>query len=71
MKRYTITEIREDLERKRGEPFTEEQFANLIAAYTAYISRRGLYTKQAVYNAVRRGWMSVQMAHFFKNYALL
>jgi len=70
MQRYTINQIRSELERKQGESYTDEAFDNIVSAFAAYINRRGLYTKQAVYNAARRGWMSVQMAHFFKSYAL-
>lgn len=70
MDHITITELRKEIEHKREEPFTDEQFAMLISCFTAYIARRGLFNGQSVRNAVSRGWMSAQMAHYFKAYAL-
>ena len=70
MDRYTIKDIRSDLERKTNRTINDDEFAVMTTAFVAYIVRRGLYSKQAVYKALRRGWMSVQMAHFFKSYIL-
>ncbi len=70
MDHITITELRKEIEHKREELFTDEQFTMLISCFTAYIARRGLFNGQSVRNAVSRGWMSAQMAHYFKAYAL-
>ena len=70
MEHYTIEQIRSDLERIRGEEFTDEQFDVLIAGFRLYAARKGLYNSQTIHNAINKGWMSAQMAHFFKRYAL-
>ena len=70
MDHITITELRKEIERKRGEPLTDDEYAVMMTAFVAHIVRQGLYTKQAVYKALKRGWMSAQMAHFFKSYTL-
>jgi hypothetical protein len=70
MEHITITDLRKEIERKREEPMTDEQFTMLVSCFTAYVARRGLYTGQSVRNAISRGWMSAQMAHYFKVYAL-
>ena len=70
MDHITITELRKEIERKREQPFTDEQFTMLVSGFTAYVARRGLYTRQSVRNAISRGWMGAQMAHYFKVYAL-
>jgi len=69
MQRYTINEIRSELEQRRGEEFTDEEFKTLLAGFKDHAERRGTYTRQAINLAIRRGWMSSQMAHFFKSYA--
>ena len=70
MNRYTIKDLRKEIERRREEPMTDKQFTMLVSCFTAYAARRGLYTGQSVRNAISRGWMGAQMAHFFKAYAL-
>jgi len=70
MDRYTITELRKEIEERREETMTDEQFAWLVAGFKHHVMRRGYYTAASVDNAVSRGWMSAQMAHFFKHYAL-
>ena len=70
MNRYTIKDMRADLERKMNRTITDDEFVVMTTAFVTYIVKRGLYTKQAVYKALKRGWMSVKMAHFFKSYAL-
>ena len=70
MDHITIKALRAEIERRREEPMTDEQFTILVSCFTAYAARRGLYTEQSVRNAMSRGWMSAQMAHFFKVYAL-
>jgi len=70
MDRLTITELRKEIEQRLEEPFTDEQFKVLLSGFRAYASRRGLYTSASVDVALCRGWMSAQMAHFFKRYAL-
>ena len=70
MDRLTITELRKEIEYKRGEPLTDDEFILLVAGFKGYAARRGLYTRTSLNNAVSRGWMSAQMAHFFMSYAL-
>lgn len=69
MQRYTINQIRSELEQKQGKPYTDGGFNLLLAGFTAYAAKRGLYSAVAVFKARKRGWMSAQMAHFFKLYA--
>lgn len=69
MQRYTINQIRSELESKRGEKFTDEQFDNLLSSFATYAGNRGMYDRSAIYHAIRRGWMSVLMAAVFKHYA--
>ena len=69
MEHITIDELRKEIERRREEPLTDEQFKVLLSGFRAHAARRGLYTGAAVDNAISRGWMSAQMAHFFKTYA--
>lgn len=69
MQRYTINQIRSELERNQGEPYTDEQFKLLLAGFTAYALRQRLYSAVGIFKARKRGWMSAQMAHFFKLYA--
>lgn len=70
MEHYTIEELRKEIEYKRGEPLTDDGFILLVAGFKGYAARRGLYTRASLNNAVSRGWMSAQMAHFFMSYAL-
>ena len=70
MEHYTIEELRKEIEYKRGEPLTDDGFGVLIAGFKAFAARRGLYTRQATEKALKQGWMTEQMAHFFKAYAL-
>ena len=69
MEHYTIEELRKEIERKREEPFTDEQFKLLLSGFADYVMRQHLYSIVAVYKARKRGWMSAQMAHFFRQYA--
>ena len=69
MQHYTINQIRSEMEQKRGEPFTDDGFKLLLAGFRLKAQRDRLYSRIAVYKAVQRGWMSAQMAHFFKKYA--
>ena len=69
MEHYTIEQIRSELEQKRGEPFTDEQFKVLLSGFGAYCKRIGLFSQIYVGQAIRRGWFGAQMAHFFKRYA--
>ena len=70
MEHITIEDLRREIGLKRGEPLTDEQFGVLLAGFREHAARRGLFSTQSVYNAIHRGWMSAQMAHFFKTYAL-
>ena len=70
MNRYTIKDLRAEIERRREEPMTDEQFKILLSGFRKYCQRRGLYSPASIDVAVSRGWMSTQMAHFFKRYAL-
>ena len=70
MEHYTIEKIRKDISRERGEEFTDDQFTCFVGAFITYAVKRGLYSKDAVYKAVRRGWMTATMAYFFKRYVL-
>ena len=70
MDRYTINQIRSELERKREQPFTDEEFGHLLDSFRAHITRKGWYERHAVSVAIKRGWMSVKMAKYFKTYAL-
>ena len=70
MDHITIKDLRKEIERMREEPFTDEEFTMLVSCFTAYVARRGLYNSRSVNNAVSRGWMGAQMAHYFKQYAL-
>jgi hypothetical protein len=69
MDHITITELRKDFKNKRGESFTEEEFDIILDGFKKYAEKRGLYTSRAIRKARERGWMSVQMVHFFKQYA--
>ena len=69
MEHITITELRKEIERKREEPLNDEQFKTLLIGFADYAMRQHLYSVVAVFKARKRGWMSVQMAHFFKQYA--
>ena len=69
MDRYTINQIRSDLEQKRGEPFTDDEFSNLLSSFAAYAQSRRWYEKSAVYKAYKRGWLTAPMARLFKQYA--
>ena len=69
MQRYTIEQIRSELEQKRGESFTDEAFKTLLTGFADYAMRQHLYSVVAVFKARKRGWMSVRMAHFFRQYA--
>ncbi len=69
MDHITITDLRKEIERKREEPFTDEQFEVLLSGFGAYCKRTGLFTQIYVGQAIRRGWFGAQMAHFFKRYA--
>ena len=68
MDRYTIKDIRSDLEQKRGEAYSDEQFTCLLGAFMSHSENRGLYTARAIQKAIKRGWMTAPMAHFFKLY---
>ena len=70
MEHITITELRKEIERKREEPFNDDGFKVLMSGFRAQAARRGFYTSASVDVAVSRGWMSAQMAHYFKVYAL-
>ena len=70
MDRLTITELRKEIEHKRSEPLTDNEFNVLMAGFKGFAARRGLYSQRSLDNAVSRGWMSAQMAHFFMSYAL-
>ena len=70
MDHITINLIRSELERKREEPMTDEQFKTLLSGFRKHCQRRGLYSPASVDVAVSRGWMGAQMAHYFKVYAL-
>ena len=70
MDHLTITELRKEIEHKRGEPLTDDGFGVLIAGFKGFAARRGWYTRQATEKALKQGWMTEQMAHFFKAYAL-
>ena len=70
MDHLTITELRKEIEHKRGEPLTDDGFGVLVAGFKAFAARRGLYSRRTLDNTVSRGWMSAQMAHFFMSYAL-
>ncbi len=70
MDHYTIEELRKEIERKRGEPLTDGQLKVLLSGFKARCRRRGLYSSASVDNAVSRGWMGAQMAHYFMDYAL-
>ena len=70
MDRYTTKDLRKEIERRREEPMTDEQFKILLSGFRKYCQRRGLYSLASVDVVVSRGWMSAQMAHFFKRYAL-
>ena len=69
MQRYTINQIRSELERNQGEPYTDEAFDSLLSGFSAYVQRRRLYTARAFQYAVKRGWMSTYMSRLFKDYA--
>ena len=69
MDRYTIKDIRSDLEQKRGEPYNDEIFNNLLSSFAAYAQSRRWYEKSALYKAYKRGWMTAPMARLFKQYA--
>ena len=69
MDRYTIKDIRADLEQKRGEPYSDEVFENLLSGFAGYAERKGYYCERAIRKAAQRGWMTAPMAHFFKRYA--
>ena len=70
MDHITITDLRKEIERKREEPFTDEEFGHLLNSFRAHITRKGWYERHAVSVAIKRGWMSVKMAKYFKTYAL-
>lgn len=69
MDRLTITELRKEIEQRREEQMTDEQFKLLLSGFAAYIDKKGYYTAGSTRNAIHRGWMSAKMAHFFKQYA--
>ena len=69
MDHITITDLRKEIERKREQPLTDEQFDVLVAGFRTKAAKDRLYSRVAVYKAMQRGWMSAQMAHFFKRYA--
>ena len=69
MEHITIEDLRKEIERKREEPFTDEQFEVLLSGFGAYCKRTGLFTQTYISIAVKRGWFGAQMAHFFKRYA--
>ena len=70
MDHITIKDLRAEIERRRGEPLTDDGFVLLVAGFKGFAARQGLYTRTSLNNAVSRGWMSAQMAHFFMSYAL-
>jgi hypothetical protein len=70
MDHITINDLRKEIERKREEPMTDEQFKTLLSGFRKHCQRRGLYSPASVDVAVSRGWMGAQMAHYFKVYAL-
>ena len=70
MEHYTLPDLRWEIEHQRGEPLTDDGFNILLSGFKAFAARRGLYTRQAIEKAVDRGWLSEQMAYFFKRYAL-
>jgi hypothetical protein len=70
MDHITIKQIRSDLEQKRGEPYSDEQFKMLLSGFSSRAQRQGLYTARAIQKALQRGWMTAQMTHFFKRYAV-
>jgi len=69
MQRYTINDIRSELERKRGEKFTDDGFNNLLSSFAAYAQSRRWYERTALFKAYKRGWMTAPMARLFKQYA--
>ena len=52
MDHITITELRKEIERKREEPFTDEQFKTLLSGFRKRCQRRGLYSPASVDVAV-------------------
>ena len=65
-----LNEINQHIQQRGGEPLTEERFSVLLSGFKAYSKRRDLYARQAVDKAILRGWMTEEMAHFFRLYAL-
>ena len=69
MEHITIEDLRREIGLKRGEPLTDDEFKVLLSGFGAYCKRTGLYSFPTIRNSVSRGWMSAEMAHFFKRYA--
>ena len=54
-----------------GEYLTlDEAFDELLRGFRLYAQRKGLYSLQAVFAAIERGYMSEQMADLFTDYCI-
>ena len=65
-----LSEINQKIQQRGGEPVTRDQFEVLLSGFKAYSKRSDLYKRQAIDKAIMRGWMTEEMAHFFRLYAL-
>ena len=48
----------------------DEAFEELLRGFRLYAQRKGLYSLQAVFAAIERGYMSEQMADLFTDYCI-
>lgn len=66
----SIETIRTQIQANIAHTLSDDMLELYLRGFTRRVTRQDIYTKQAVYGAIKRGKMSHEMAQMFVDYCL-